>query len=207
MSDLLEKEFKRVLESGRAEYENTPPFIVFRKKFKKIGVEYPVYILKDNKVLRPRFNPLYCFFKIDIRDFAALFWAYAHGAKDAFRDFILDFFESKIRKRVNVQKTAILIEAYGKKWYNKSTEYFLKEVRLKGVRKWKRGIYLNADPIYFFNWAIQEDGTLRLFYFGHKGYALGKLNNQKLGELTTASVGVFDAKYDVREYIPEIPFI
>lgn len=205
MSSILQKELENILENGEVEYENTPPLVVFDEKYKKIGTTYSVYILKDNKILRPIFNPLYCFFKIDLRDFAALFQAYAHGAKDAFRDFILDYFEERIGKRINIKKTAILIESHGRKRYNKSSMYFLKEYRIRGVRKWKKGIYLNSDPIYFFNWAIQEERDLRIFYFGTRGYALGKLTNDKLGELTALSLGLFNERYEFREYIPEIP--
>ncbi len=207
MNDILKEEFKRIIETGEAEYENTPPFIVFDEKYRGSGTKYPVYILKDDKVLRPRFNPLYCFFKLDIRDYAALLQAYAHGAKDAFRDFVLEFFESKIQKRVNIRPHAFLLESHGKKWYKKSSAYFLKEVELPNVKRWKRGIYINSDPVFFFNWAVQEKDVLRVFYFGAKGYTLGKLTNEKLADLTTASLGYFNAKYKVKEYIPGIPFI
>ncbi len=207
MSEILKEELNRILETGEAVYEKTPPFIVFTKKKNIPGKRYRVYIFKDNHILRPNFGPLYNFFKLDIRDFAALFQAYAHGAKDAFRDFVLDFFEKKIQKRVEAKKYAYVIESHGTKRYNKSSTYFLKEVKIQGVKKWKEGIYLNSDPMYFFNWALQEDENLRLFYYGANGYALGKLTNQKLGELTTASLGIFDAHFEVNEYIAGIPII
>ncbi len=205
MNDILKEEFKRIIDTGEAEYENTPPFIVFDEKYKSIGKKYPVYILKDDKVLRPRFNPLYCFFKLDIRDFAALFQAYAHGAKDAFRDFILEFFESKIQKRVNVKKHAFVIEARGTKRFNKSSVYFLREVRIEGVKKWKKGLYLNSDPIYFFNWAIQEEERLRLFYFGARNKGIGRLSFKKLGDLSLASLGLFGKKAEVFDLLPGVP--
>ncbi len=207
MNEILKKEFERIAEMKEAEYENTPPFIVFDEKYRNIGKRYSVYILKEDRVLRPRFNPFYTFFKLDLRDFAALFQAYAHGAKDAFRDFILEFFEKKLQKRIEVKPRAVVVESHGKKWYKKSSVYFLKEVRIKKVKRWKKGIYLNSDPLYFFNWAIQEEDVLRLFYYGAKGYALGKLTNEKLAELSTFSLGLYGAEPEVREYIPGIPFV
>lgn len=130
MNDVLKEEFKRIIEKGKALYENTPPFVIFDKKYKVSGKKLPVYVLKDSKILRPKFNPFYCFFKLNIVDFASLFQAYAQGAKDAFRDFILEFFESNIKEKVNVKPSALLVESHGKERLKKDNAFFLKEVVL-----------------------------------------------------------------------------
>ena len=205
MNEIIREEYERFLKDGGVLYDNTPPFIIFGENKDLKGERYKVYILWDNKIITPHFGPIHSFFRLDIRDFAALFQAYAHGAKDAFRDFILEFFESKIQKRVNVKKHAFVIEARGTKRFNKSSVYFLREVRIEGVKKWKKGLYLNSDPIYFFNWAIQEEERLRLFYFGARNKGIGRLSFRKLGDLSLASLGLFGKKAEVFDLLPGVP--